>query len=76
LRLAENIMSKSEVALHREALHALWPLAKQVEALLEQVAALAKPAQRTADFSALIGDIAQLDQRFPNRVKRSRSLKA
>jgi hypothetical protein len=69
-------MSKSEVARHREALHALWPLAKQVEALLEQVAALVKPAQRTEDFSALISDISQLDQRFPNRVKRSRGPKA
>ena len=68
-------MSKSEVARHREALHALWPLAKQVEALLEQVAALVKPAQRTEDFSALISDISQLDQHFPNRVKRNRGSK-
>jgi hypothetical protein len=40
------------------------------------MAALAKPAQRTEEFSALISDISQLDQRFPNRVKRARSLKA
>jgi hypothetical protein len=68
-------MSKSEAARHREALHALWPLAKQVEALIGQMAALAKPTQRTEEFSALMNDIAQLDQRFPNRVKRARSLK-
>jgi hypothetical protein len=69
-------MSKSEVALHREALHTLWPLAKQVEVLIGQMAVLVKPAQRTEDFSALISDIAQLDQRFPNRVKRNRGSKA
>ncbi len=68
-------MSKSETARHREALHELWPLAKQVEALIGQMAALAKPTQRTADFSALISDISQLDQHFPNRVKRNRGSK-
>jgi hypothetical protein len=31
---------------------------------------IGKPAQRTEEFSALMNDIAQLDQRFPNRVKR------
>jgi hypothetical protein len=69
-------MSKSEAALHRESLHVLWPLAKQVEVLIGQMAVLVKPAQRTADFSALMDDIAQLDQRFPNRVKRNRGPKA
>jgi hypothetical protein len=69
-------MSKSEVARHREALHALWPLAKQVEVLIGQMAMLVKPAQRTEDFSAFLRDMTELDQRFPNRVKRSRGPKA
>jgi hypothetical protein len=63
-------MSKSEAARHRETLYTLWPLSKQVEALIGQMAALTKPTQRTEEFSALISDITQLDQRFPNRVKR------
>jgi hypothetical protein len=69
-------MSKSETALHRESLHALWPLAKQVEVLIGQMAILVKPAQRTEDFSALLRDMTELDQRFPNRVRRNRGSKA